>query len=275
MVYGRQPHPRMPRIGGIASGMAPPVDLLVLLGVLFLTYTLRWFEATRIVPELLELTPLVWRLGLLWQLLTYPIAAVQSGGLWFVITLLILFWFGRDVFYHLGRQRFWFTLVGGSLAASVVAVAVHVASVLLDLYIPNVFSLMQGQHMVLTLVVAAFATLYAEATIYLFFVLPVKARWFLWLEVLFAFLAFLGSKDFAGFLGICTGVFATWYLLQPKGRRPTAREIWLRMQRWWLEQRMKRLRKKRGFKVVPGEGKGGGGGGGGARGGPGPGGYLN
>ena len=135
--------------------------------------------------------------------------------------------------------------------------------------VPNVFSLKQGQHILLTLFVAAFATLYSEATIYLFFVLPVKARWFLWLEVLFAFLAFLGSKDLAGFLGICTGVFATWFWLQPKGRRPGLRELWLRTQRWWLERRMKQLRRKRGFKVVPGEGQGR------PPGDPGPNGYFN
>ena len=91
--------------------MAPPVDLLVLLGVLFVNYTLRFFESTRIVPELLELTPLAWRFGVVWQLVTYPLAAVRTGGLWFVLSLLILFWFGRDVFYHLGRKRFWTLLV--------------------------------------------------------------------------------------------------------------------------------------------------------------------
>lgn len=273
MNFGRQSGPRMPRLGGVTSGMAPPVDLVVLLGVLFLTYSLRFFESTRVVPELLELTPFVWRLGFVWQLVTYPLAAVQAGGLWFLLSLLILFWFGRDVFYHLGRKRFWTLLVLGALAAALVAAAVHVLVVVAGGHIPNVFRIMQGQHMLLTLIIAAFATLYANATILLFFVLSIRARWFLWLEILFAFLAFLGSKDVAGFLGICAGVFAVWYFLQPRGRRPTARELWLRSQRWWLEQRMKRLRKKRGFRVVQGDG--GGTGGGGPRGGPGPGGYLN
>ena len=40
----------------------------------------------------------------------------------------------------------------------------------------------------------------------LFFVLPIEARWFLGLEVLFAFLGFLNSKDLAGFIGVVSGV---------------------------------------------------------------------
>ncbi len=261
MVFGRNPHPRLPSFGGPGAGLPPPRDLVALLVVVFVTFSLRFFDATRLVPALLELTPWVWRRGFLWQLATYPLAGAPTGTLWFLLELLILFFFGRDVFYRLGRRRFWSTLAAGALAASLVAVAVDAAATLAGSPVPTAFAIMQGQHMLLTLVIAAFATLYADATIYLFFVLPVRARWFLWLEVLFGFMAFLGSKDLPGFLGICTGVGATWLWLQPRGPRRGARDLWLRTQRWWLERRMKRLRRKRGFQVVPGDkGRPGGGG---------------
>ena len=279
MVYGRDPHPRLPSFGGPGAGLPPPRDVVVLLAVVFATFSLRFFEATRVVPELLELTPWVWRYGLLWQLVTYPLAGVPAGTLWFLVELLILFFFGRDVFYRLGRRRFWSTLAAGTLAASLVAVAVHLVATLSGAVIPNAFLIMQGQHMLLALVIAAFATIYADATIYLFFVLPVRARWFLWIEVLFGFMAFLGSKDLAGFAGICAGVGGVWMWLQRRGPRRTFRDLWLRSQRWWLERRMKRMRRKRGFQVVPGEKGGpggrGGGGEGGGRGGREGGGYLN
>jgi hypothetical protein len=260
MVYGRNPHPRLPSFGGPGAGMPPPRDLVVLLAVVFVTFSLRFFDSTRIVPQLLELTPLVWRRGLVWQLVTYPLAGVPAGTLWFLVELLILFFFGRDVFHRLGRRAFWTTLAVGAVAASVVAVAVHVVATLAGAFIPNAFLIMQGQHMLLTLVIAAFATLYGDATVYLFFVLPVRARWFLWIEVLFGFMAFLGSKDLPGFLGICAGVAGVWLWLKGPGARRTFRDLWLRSQRWWLERRMKQLRRKRGFQVVPGEkGRGGGG----------------
>ncbi len=79
------------------------------------------------------------------------------------------------------------------------------------------FQLMQGQRILLAIVIAAFATLWGEATILLFFVLPIKARWFLWLEILFAFIGFLESKDFAGFCGISAAVFLTYTGLKMGG----------------------------------------------------------
>ena len=253
MVYGRDPHPRLPSFGGPGAGLPPPPDVVALLVTVFVTFSFRFFDATVFVPRLLELTPFAWRYGFVWQLVTYPLAGVPAGTLWFLVELLILFFFGRDVFYRLGRRRFWSMLVAGALAASIVAVLVHVTVTLGGGFVPNAFAIMQGQHMLLTLLIAAFATLYADATIYLFFVLPVRARWFLWLEVLFAFMAFLGSKDLAGFAGICAGVGGVWLWLQPRGPRRAFRDLWLRSQRWWMERRMKQLRRKRGFSVVPGE----------------------
>jgi hypothetical protein len=76
---------------------------------------------------------------------------------------------------------------------------------------------MQGQRTLLAFAIAAFATLNRHATILLFFVLPIQARWFLWLEVLFAFIAFLATKDLAGFVGICVVVGGTYALLSAGG----------------------------------------------------------
>ena len=52
------------------------------------------------------------------------------------------------------------------------------------------------------------ATINRRATIYLI-ILPIEARWFLGIEVLFAFMGFLVTHDLAGFLGICAAVGAT------------------------------------------------------------------
>ena len=75
---------RMPQRGGTPSfglggpGAPPaPKDLLALLGVLFVTFSLQFFETTRLVPELLRLTPAVWQRLWLWQVGTY---AFVGGG---------------------------------------------------------------------------------------------------------------------------------------------------------------------------------------------------
>jgi hypothetical protein len=251
------PHTRRFDMGSFGFGGPAPRDLLVLLGVLFATFTLRFFEPTRIVPQLLELTPLVWRTGFVWQLATYPFIGYGSPGIWFLLELLILYMFGRDVYLGLYRRHFWRLLLWSGIGAAVIAVAVHIAMTFSGAAVPAAFSLMQGQRMLLAIFIAAFATAHGDATIYLFFVLPIRARWFLGLEILFAFMAFLGTKDLPGFLGICAAVGLTYGYVRSSGSfrsgKRRFREMRLRLEKWWIQKKLDRARKKRGFKVIPGE----------------------
>src|SRR5260370_4172066 len=85
---------------------APPRDLLIVIVTLFVTFVMQFFDATRIVPELLHLTSLVWHAGFVWQLVTYPYAGYGGASVWFLVSLLMLHWFGRDLFYRLRQKRF-------------------------------------------------------------------------------------------------------------------------------------------------------------------------
>lgn len=251
--FGREP----PGFGGGSAG-APPRDLLVLLGVLFVTFSLQFFASTAALLAPLRLGREVWQSGYLWQVATYPFIGVPSFPLFFLLELLILFWFGRDVYRYLGRRQFWQLLAWGVGCAAAVAIGTQI---LIDLVAPEAalltvpFVLMQGQHILLAILVAAFATVYGHATILLMFVLPLKARWFLWLEILFAFMGFLTTKDFAGFLGIVAAVGLTYSMLSGGGLRRQLRELRLRLERRILEARMARGRRQRGFRVVQGDGK--------------------
>ncbi len=97
-----------PGFGGSGgfSGLTGPIprDLLVLFGVLFATFAMQYFAATQAV-ELLRLTPLVWR-GFVWQVVTYPFIG-YGNGVFFLISLIFLYLFARDVFLGLGRRHFW------------------------------------------------------------------------------------------------------------------------------------------------------------------------
>lgn len=230
-----------------------PRDVWVLLGVVLATFSLRFFASTAWLPEALSLTPAVWRLGFLWQLVTYPFVGFGRPGFWFVLELLILLLFARDVFWRLGRKGFWRLLVFASLAGGALAVLVDLGRFAVDSPFAGAMPLLQGQRVLLAVLIAAFATLNADATIYLFFVLPIRARWFLGLEVLFAFLGFLGTRDLAGFLGLCLAIGFTWWWLQGRGRR--GRELWLRLQERWMRRRLAWMRRRRGFKVVQGSKK--------------------
>ncbi len=228
---------------GPSWGLSGPIpqDVGWLLGLLFATFSLQYFELGRPLVRALRLTVQAWQSGQLWRLATYPFAGVGYAGLWIIVELLVVFLFARTVFYQLGRRRFWELLLLVAVVAAVVALAIDA--------VPGVgaqaFVLMQGQRIVLATLIAAFATLNRDATVLLFFVLPVKASWFLGLELLFAFMGYLSTKDLPGFSGIAVAVGLTWWLLSQGW---TLRRMWLKGQEAWIRGRMKQRRSR--FKVV-------------------------
>ena len=240
---------------GFGGGLTGPVprDLWILLGVVFVTFSMQFFASLAWIPALLRLTPAVWQSGFVWQLITYPFIGFGAPTFWFLLELLILFMFGRDVLYRLGRKGFWRLLVVTSAIAAVVAVVVALIMSWIGgaETLRTAMLLMQGQRMVLIILIAAFATMNRSATIMLFFVLPIQARWFLPLEILFAFLGFLSTKDLAGFIGICAAVGFTFGWLTGWKRQNLLREFGLRAQQIYLKARLAWMRKRRGIHVVP------------------------
>jgi hypothetical protein len=250
-------------LGGFGSGPIPR-DLWILLGVLFATFSLQFFQSTALLPALLRLTPLVWQRGFVWQLATYPFIGFGGPSIWILLELYILFLFGRDVYAGLGRRHFWRLVLAASILAAIVAAAVHALGTLaggiggMESVAP--FGLMQGQRILIAIFIAAFATANRHATIMFMFVLPIEARWFMGLEILFAFIGFLQTRDLPGFLGFCTAVGVSYLYIRSGGgrRKGGLREMRLKMERWWIQKKLDRMKKKRGFRVIQGENKPGG-----------------
>jgi hypothetical protein len=237
-------------MGGLSG--RPPRDFVALLAVLFVTFALQFFEPTAIVPAVLRLTPAVWQVGALWQLVTYPFSGVGGPSLWIVLELFIVYWFGSAVHGQLGRRGFWRLLGWTVPGAAMVAVAIELAVEAAAGHGPTPFpfQLMQGQRVLMTILIAAFATLHRDATILAFFVLPLRARWFLWLGILIGFVAYLGTKDLAGFAGICSATGISVLVLSRRGTRSRLRTRWLEWRRKRLTRKVDRLARKRGLRVV-------------------------
>ena len=248
---------------GFGAGGPVPRDLLLLLGVLLFTYSLQFFGPTRPLVQLLELSPALWYQGQIWQLATYAFVGQPEHGLWFLLTLIILFFFGRDVYRALGRRHFWRVLMWGVVTASGAAAVIAFLLSLIGLQPQLSFVLMQGDTILMTIFIAAFATLYGHATILLFFVLPVQARHFLWLEILIAFLFFLPTGDFPGFLGICVAVGTTYSMLTAGGPQRVFGNLGLRFKRLIFQVRLRaaQRRNRRRLRKTGYSGKGNGGGG--------------
>lgn len=239
--------------GGGGIGLTGPVprDIWLLLGIVFGSFALQFLAASAWLPALLRLTPDVWQRAFLWQAVTYPFVGIGTPGFWFVLELLILLMFGRDVRQRLGRRGFWVLLVWAALASALVAVGVALLQAALGAApSPSRFVLMQGQHFLITVLIAAFATLSANATILLFFVLPIQARWFLLLEIVFAFMGLLGTGDLAGFFGLCTAVGAGVWLVGGGRAGGPWHDLVLRARQAWLRARMAWLKRRRGLRVV-------------------------
>jgi hypothetical protein len=253
----RNPYPGRMSLGSFGLGGPVPKDVLLLLGVLLATFSLRFFDTTAVYPALLQLTPFSWQLGYVWQVVTYPFVGWGSPGIGFLLELLMIYIFGKDVFYGLYRRHFWRLILWSSAGAAVVAVALHAGLWLAGIRFETPFLLMQGQRVLLALLIAAFATARSDAVIYLFFVLPIKARWFIGIEILIAFMGFLATRDLPGFLGFCTAVGLSVAYVRASGSwtggRRRWRELRLRLERWWIQKKLDRARRKRGLRVINGE----------------------
>lgn len=241
-------------------GLGGPVprDLLVLMGLLFLTFSLSAFATTSRLVEVLRLSPELWRQGFLWQLVTYPFVEVyaNSSALWLLISLWMIYAVGKQVFFFVGRKAFWRHFFTTTLVAGAVAAVVQIALGALGWSHPMVlpFGLMTGFSVVLTFLFTGFAVLYSHATIYLMFVLPIRAGWFVGIEALLIFLGFLGTRDFAGFVGLVTVLAVSYFLFSGRSPKRFVHELRLRITRKILEAKLRRLNSK-------GGGRGGSGGG--------------
>lgn len=234
--------------GNLFGGPAPR-DILALLIVVGVTFTLQAFTRGSALADLL-LSESVWRRGFLWQLATYAFIGPSAPTFWFLISLWMLYMFGRDVYSQVGRRGFWTLLAWGILGAAMVACLVQLV---LGGWIGSLspFAAMQGTNTLLVILICAFATLHKNATIFLFMVLPIRAFWFIPLEIALAFISFLGSHDLASFLGTCAAVGITYSMLTPGGLRRISREGWLRLQRLWFQRQLRSARKRGNIRAVP------------------------
>jgi hypothetical protein len=251
---------RVPAGSGFGAAFAgrAPADLVALLAVVFATYAMQFFATTAVVPESLRLDPLAWRGWQLWRVATYPLAGYGPASVWILLELLVLYWFARDLRAGLGARRFWSLLATAAVAAGAVAVVADASAALIAGPMSLApFSLMQGQRTLIAIAIAAFASRNAQAVIYLFFVLPVRAGAFVWISVLIAFVGFLATKDLGGLVGLWTATAIAYSRARPGGGRPTLRRLGLRWNEALLRWRLDRLRRRSGLRVVDGDRKSG------------------
>jgi membrane associated rhomboid family serine protease len=246
---------RVPDGPGFTPGFGgrAPADLIAILAVVFATYAMQFFASTAGAVEALRLDSSVWRAGQLWRLATFPLAGYGPASAWILLELLVLYWFSRDLRTSLGTRRLWSLLAVSAVAAGVAAVAADAAAAPAGGPLSAApYSLVQGQRALLAIAVAAFASRHADAIVYLFFVLPVRAGAFVWFGIAIAFVGFLATKDVAGLAGLWTATAVAFLRARPRGGRPPLERAVLRWRERWLRWRLDRLRRRSRLRVLDG-----------------------
>ena len=239
-----------PRRGPINFGFDGPFpkDVLFLVAIVFVT-----FSMDALVPGwigIFQLSNEVWLSLALWKVVTYPFMTSFGSAFGLIISMWMIAVFGRQVFNFVGRRAFWRSFFTSTVTAALVALLVRFLMDLGGMMPANPFhkpfGLMDGQFVILAIMVTGFGVLYGHHTVYLMFILPVRASWFIGIEIFFAFLAFLSSRDLAGFLGICAAVTMAYFMFSGVSPRRFFHEMRMRLHRRWLEAKLRRMNRRGG-----------------------------
>ena len=132
--------------------------------------------------------------GELWRIITYVFVPTSSGIFWLLISLYFYYWIGSTLERQWGTAKFNLYYISGALL-TVLGV------VLASLITGNPYLTAAGTGYVNLSMFFAFAFLFPDTTVLLFFILPVKMKWLAYLDgALFAFdiIKAIGAHNWAG-----------------------------------------------------------------------------
>ncbi len=189
--------------------------------------------ATVFAPEL------VWR-GEVWRLVTWIFVFPDPVPLPLVFACLMLYWFGRDLAFHWGERRFVLVYLGIAAAAAAV-------TCLLSLAWPSLGGVLYaGAWPVVDALVVAWALLFPDRQIFIWFALPVSSRALLYVTIggTLLYAVWGGLAGFGSYVPHLLG--EGMMLLYVQGRPGRL----LRKVRWRPFERLRRSRDRKRFKVI-------------------------
>jgi len=157
------------------SGWSFTVIILVINALVFFLQHANGRQSARAFVEYGALSLDGLKQGFVWQLLTYQF--LHGGMMHLVLNSVGLYFFGRPMELMLGRKAFLKIYFLSGLAGGVLQVSLALIS-------PQFGGPMVGASAGICGLIAAFALLSPDSVIYLFFVVPVRARYFLPLMII-------------------------------------------------------------------------------------------
>lgn len=138
-----------------------------------LVYLVGLMDTTGTFYNLLYFSPAAFLRGQVWRLLTFAIVPTTEGILWLAISLYFYYFIGTALEREWGAGKFTIYYFGGLLLTALYAVV---------WYLITRQSVFVTAHYLNLSLFFAFATLWPEQRVLLFFFIPVKMKWLAWAD---------------------------------------------------------------------------------------------
>lgn len=156
----------------------PRLMLYIVIGNI-IVFLFGMMDTTNTLYSLLYFDPALFCRGQIWRIVTFALIPTTNGLLWLAISLYFYYFIGSALERAWGSGKFTIYYFSGLLLTALYSLIVYLIS--------GTRILVSASYLNLSLFFA-FATLWPEQRVLLFFVIPVKMKWLAWVDA--AFFAF-------------------------------------------------------------------------------------
>ena len=153
----------------------PRLMLYIVVGNV-LVWLVGMMDTTNMLYSLLYFDAAMFLRGQIWRIVTFALVPTTSGLLWLAISLYFYYFIGSSLENAWGAGKFTIYYFSGMLLTAVYAIV---------WYLLTRQSLLITAHYLNLSLFFAFATLWPEQRVLLFFILPVKIKWLAWIDAAF------------------------------------------------------------------------------------------
>ncbi|MGM9615124.1 MAG: rhomboid family intramembrane serine protease [Oscillospiraceae bacterium] len=161
----------------------PRLMLYIVIGNV-IVYLFGLMDTTNTLFSLLYFDPALFCRGQVWRLLTFVLVPTNTSGIfWLAISLYFYYFIGSALEQAWGSGKFTIYYVGGLVLTALYSLILY--------WIFGMRVIVSASYLNLSLFFA-FATLWPEQRVLLFFVIPVKMKWLAWVDAAFFLFSIVG-----------------------------------------------------------------------------------
>lgn len=161
----------------------PRLMLYIVIGNV-IVYLFGLMDTTHTLFSLLYFDPALFCRGQVWRLVTFVLVPTNTSGIfWLAISLYFYYFIGSTLEQAWGSGKFTIYYVGGIVLTALYSLILY--------WISGMRVIVSASYLNLSLFFA-FATLWPEQRVLLFFIIPVKMKWLAWVDAAFFLFSIVG-----------------------------------------------------------------------------------